>query len=97
MAPFYSASLIGSQFVRGGRTAGCHVSCLILCAALSWRETISHVDAPFDHSVTGDTGESGLLIVLLRPGCIEVAMIHRRRRAKDGSYVWQLHKSTLIR
>lgn len=47
---------------------------------------MSHVDAPFDHSVTGDTGESGLLIVLLGPGCIQVAMIHRRRkRAKEGS------------
>lgn len=33
--------------------------------------------APFDRSVTEGTGESGLLIVSLRPGCIQVAMIHR--------------------
>lgn len=85
MAPFYSAPLIGSQFVSGGRTAGCHVLCLILCAVLSWRETMSHVEAPFDHGVTGDTGESSLLIVSLRPGCIQVAMIHRRGRAEEGS------------
>lgn len=32
--------------------------------------------APSDRSVTGDMGESGLLIVSLRLGCIQVAMIH---------------------
>lgn len=36
------------------------------------------MEALFDHSVTGDTGESGLLIVSLRPGYIQVGMIHRR-------------------
>lgn len=43
--------------------------------------------APFDRSVTGDTGESGLLIVSSRLGCIQVAVIHRRGRAEEGSWV----------
>ncbi len=36
--------------------------------------------APSDHTVTKNTGELGLLIVSLRPGCKQVARIHRRRR-----------------
>lgn len=42
--------------------------------------------APSDRSVTGDTGESGLLIVSPRLGCIQVAKIHGRRggRGEQG-------------
>ncbi len=48
--------------------------------------------APSDRSVTGDTGESGLLIVSLRLGCIQVARIHRRRESRRGfmGLKWQL-------
>lgn len=55
--------------------------------------------APFDRSVAKDTRDSGLLIVSLRPGCIHVAMIHRRRSAEEGfmGLEWQLHNSALIR
>lgn len=41
--------------------------------------------APFDRIVTEDTGDSSLLIVSLRPGCTQVAMIHRRGTAEEGS------------
>lgn len=43
--------------------------------------------APFDRSVTGDTGESGLLIVSSRFGCVQVAVMHGRGRAEEGSQV----------
>ena len=101
MVPFYSAPLIGRQCVSGGRRAGCHVLCLILCAVLSRRETTGRCGrstAPFDHSVTEDTRDSGLLIVSLRPGCTQAAMRHRRGERRGGfmGLKWQLHNSTLI-
>lgn len=45
MAPFYSGPLIGRQSVSGGRGAGCHVLCLMLCAVFSWRETVDRAEA----------------------------------------------------
>lgn len=57
-----------------------------------------HVEAPFDRSVTGDTGESGLLIVSLRPGCIQVARIHRRGERGEGFMglaIAQRHSDTM--
>jgi len=39
--------------------------------------------APFDRRDPGDTGESGLLIVSSRLGCIRVAVMRRRGRAEE--------------
>lgn len=44
MASFYSGPLIGRQRISGGRGADCYVSCLILCAVLSCRETEGHAE-----------------------------------------------------
>lgn len=90
MASFYSGPLIGRQRVSGGRGAGCHVLCLMLCVVLKLvgdRGPRGVSPAPSDRSVTGDTGESGLLIVSLRQGCIQVGRIHRRGGAEEGSWV----------
>lgn len=90
MAAFYSGPLIGRQRVSGGRGAGCHVLCLMLCAVLKLEGDHGPCGvsaAPSDRGVTGDTGESDLLIVSLRLGCIQVGRIHRRGRAEEGSWV----------
>ena len=87
MASVYSVPLIGWLCVSGGSRPGCHVLCLALRAVLTWRETMGLRGAPFDRNVTGDTRESDLLIVTLRRGCIQVAMVHRRGRAEEGSQV----------
>lgn len=92
MAPLYSASLIGRRRVSGGRRTDCHVLCLMLCSVSSWREDYGPCagsTAPFDRSVTEDTRDSGLLIVSLRPGCIQVALVQRRVHGSEMAIAQQ--------
>lgn len=70
MALVYSGPLIGRQRVSGGRGAGCHVLCLMLRGVLKLEGDYGpcgRSSAPSDRRVTGDTRESGFLIVSLRP------------------------------
>jgi len=53
----------------------------------------------FDRIVTEDTRESGLLIVSLRRGCIQIAMVYRRgeggRRKGIMGLKWQPYSDTM--
>lgn len=99
MAPFYSGRLIGRQCVSGGRGAGCHVLCLMLCVVLKLQGCVEGLHFHLTTVLQGDTRESGLLIVSLRLGRLQVARIHRREASWRGftGLKWQLHNSTLIR
>lgn len=88
MAPLYSGPLIGRQGVSGARGAGCHVLCLMVGAIISCMECMGRVEGLqlyLTAVLTGDTGESGFLIVSLRVSCTQVAGIHRMERAEVGS------------
>ena len=97
MAPFYSAPLIGRQSVSGGEKSwlSCLMSYVVCCVKLEGDcGSRGGSPAPFDRSVAEDTGESGLLIVSLRPGCIQGAVMHRSSRTERGftGLKWQLPK-----
>lgn len=98
MAPFYSGPLIGRQCVSGGRGAGCHVLCLMLCAVLRWRETMAVwkvCSSIWPQCYRGHRG--------VRPiNCLTETWLHTSSQdtweggAQEGSWVWNGNCTTVL-